>query len=297
MAQVEVVKDSEQELSSWHCQQLESGGILLFPEMDLGLSEEDRRFLLGQRQSAAPYHKNIAYRPSQDTLTGVARGSDREQLRRILRSYSQQAANVLARLFPRYARGCQMDFTSFRPFEEQGRDLSLPSRNDLLHVDAFPTRPTNGDRILRFFTNLNPRQPRVWITAEPFEALATAFAREAGLAELARRSASTVHRALARLGRFAGISSLGRSPYDALMHRFHNFLKESRHFQETCRKERVEFPPGSSWLVFTDMVSHAVLGGQFALEQTFIVSREAMLRPERAPINVLERITAVRLSW
>ena len=40
---------------------------------------------------------------------------------------------------------------SYRPVEEATRKLRLKARNDLLHVDAFPTRPTNGWRILRCF--------------------------------------------------------------------------------------------------------------------------------------------------
>ncbi len=81
------------------------------------------------------------------------------------------------------------------------------------------------------------------------------------------------------------------------MRRFHNFLKENREFQQTCPKQRLEFPPGSSWIVFTDVVSHAVLTGRFALEQTFIVSTRAMLEPERAPVSVLEGLTGLPLTW
>jgi hypothetical protein len=40
-----------------------------------------------------------------------------------------------------------------------------------------------------------------------------------------------------------------------------------------------------------------VLSGQFALEQTFIVSRQAMLAPEHAPLGVLERLTGMPLIW
>ncbi len=297
MGLVEIIKDSGEELSSRHAEHLETGGILVFPEMPLELSEEDYRFLLGQRQTEASYHKNIAYRPGQDKLTGAASRTDRDRLRRILSAYSQQAARLLARWLPRYAEKSRLDFASYRPFEEEGRKLSLHSRNDLLHVDAFPTRPTNGDRILRFFTNLNPEQARVWLTSDPFEALAKAFAGEAGLTEEARRSSSAFRQALGRLGRIARIASLSRPPYDALMHRFHNFLKENHRFQETCPKQRVEFPPKSSWLVFTDVVSHAVLAGQSALEQTFIVSRQALLRPELAPVSILERLAGVPLAW
>ncbi len=73
-----------------------------------------------------------------------------------------------------YAGKWILDFASFRPFEEDGRDLPLHKRNDLLHVDAFPSRPTRGGRILRVFTNLNLSKPRVWQTTGPFESFAQA---------------------------------------------------------------------------------------------------------------------------
>lgn len=38
-----------------------------------------------------------------------------------------------------------------------------------LHVDAFPTRPNYGERILRVFANVNPAGvPRAWRVGEPF---------------------------------------------------------------------------------------------------------------------------------
>jgi hypothetical protein len=44
------------------------------------------------------------------------------------------------------------------------------------------------------------------------------------------------------------------------------------------------------------MVSHAVLSGQYALEQTFIVARASLALPDRAPIAILERLAGTRLS-
>jgi 3-deoxy-D-manno-oct-2-ulosonic acid (Kdo) hydroxylase len=277
--------------------QLEAGNSLFFPRTPTAFAADDLSFLLGQRQSGAAFHKNIAYRPAQDVLTGVAAGSDRDRLHHILRGFSQQTIELLARLMPLYAPSWKIDYTSFRPLEEAGRKLSLHSRNDLLHVDAFPTRPTNGNRILRFFTNINPSQPRVWNTTEDFEVLAEKFSAEVRFQALARRASSPFRRALAGAARGVGLRQFGASPYDILMHRFHNFMKENQQFQENCRKDRWEFPPQSSWMVFTDSVSHAVLSGQFALEQTFIVSRGAMQRPEHAPVSVLERLTAMSLTW
>jgi 3-deoxy-D-manno-oct-2-ulosonic acid (Kdo) hydroxylase len=107
------------------------------------------------------------------------------------------------------------------------------------------------------------------------------------------RRHSGVASAILRALRWPGAD---RSPYDRFMHRFHNFIKENERFQAECPTQRWEFPPDSTWLVFTDMVSHAVLEGQYALEQTFIVSREAMVSPEKAPVSVLERLAGYTLT-
>lgn len=296
VTQVLAIPDTNQALSPSHYERLEGGDILLFPNMIVGFSEDDTQFLLHQRQTGFAHHKNVAYRPATRTLTGAARGTDQEHLRRVLADYSAQATQALSSLLPQYAARMRIDYTSFRPFEEKGRNLSLHSRNDLLHVDAFPTRPTGGDRILRFFTNLNPTQSRVWVTSEPFPALAKAFVEEAGMLDAARRVPSPFRRAFECLERVFRPGRSKTSRYDMLMHRFHNFLKENRKFQESWPKTRFEFAPKSSWLVFTDTVSHAVLEGQFALEQTFIVSQQALARPGIAPVRILEELTGVTLT-
>ena len=56
---------------------------------------------------------------------------------------------------PRYSRHWELDRVSYRGLEEATRQLRLTARNDLLHIDAFPTRPSNGWRILRVFLNVN----------------------------------------------------------------------------------------------------------------------------------------------
>ncbi len=163
-----------------------------------------------------------------------------------------------------------------------------------MHVDAFPTRPTNGDRILRVFTNLNPTRNRVWLTSETFDVLAPRLARAAGLPRRrSNRAAARTLRAVLRALHWPGAT---RSPYDDFMHRFHNSLKEDREFQSDCAKHRWEFPPDSTWIVYTDMVSHAAIEGQFAMEQTFLVSRSAMVLPEKSPIAVLETLCGYPIS-
>ncbi|HEY3121319.1 MAG TPA: Kdo hydroxylase family protein [Vicinamibacteria bacterium] len=275
---------------------LEEGRILLFPPSALELPEDDVSFLLSQRQSDARYHKNIAYRPGQDRISGVASGddADRRRLRRVLGEYSRRAVSFTAAVVPDYARGWKVDYASFRPVEEEGRDLPLRARNDLVHVDAFPTRPSGGDRILRVFTNVNPVAPRVWKSAGTFDDLAGRFAVSSGL--LARAQRPRPWDLLRRFGRRLGLPLVVRSPYDRFMLSFHHFLKENRAFQEEAEKATLSFPPGTTWMVFTDMVSHAVLSGRFALEQTFIVARETLALPHRAPIAILERIAGAPMA-
>jgi hypothetical protein len=276
----------------WLCSLLESGNILFFPRTPFAIASGQREFLLNQKQARAAYHKNIAYRLSEDRLTGIdnSGNGDANQLRAILRNYSERSAEFLTQLLPPYAERWRRDFASFRPVEERGRPARTRARNDLPHVDAFPTRPTNGGRILRVFTNLNPTRNRVWITSETFDVLATRFARQVGIP---RRQGTGLLSAVLRAIDWPGVN---RCAYDKFMHRFHNFLKESERFQADCPKQRWEFPPNSTWLVFTDMVSHAVLEGQFALEQTFIISRDAMLLPEQAPISILEKLAGFPLA-
>src|SRR5437764_10635828 len=119
----------------------------------------------------------------------------------------------MARLFPDYARQWKVDYASYRPVEEQGRKLPIRHRNDLMHLDAFPTRPTHGGRILRLFTNLHPTRDRVWGTSEPFEDLAQRFALAAGLKDVITPLAAA-RRKLSLLGRLVGIRVPDRSPYD-----------------------------------------------------------------------------------
>jgi hypothetical protein len=273
---------------------LEEGRILLFPRTPFALREEDRALLLRQRPSGTSYHKNIAYRPDEDRVTGAVGGTeDGRGLARVLRDYSRSVVRFAASILPAYSARWRVDFASFRSEEEEGRALPLRSRNDLVHVDAFPTRPTHGDRILRVFTNVNPDAPRVWASGGTFEELAGRFASASGL--LARCRREGLDGVLRRAARAAGLPVAVRSPYDRFMLSFHHYLKENRAFQDEEGKATLRFPAGSTWMVFTDMVSHAVLSGRFALEQTFIVSRASLALPEKAPIAILERIAGAPL--
>ena len=280
----------------WCCAQLEEGNVLFFAKLPFAMPSEEIQFLLGQQQSGAGYHKNIAYRPAQDRLTGHAeRDAARvAMLRAALRGYSQRATRFTSELLAPYAESLRVDFTSFRPQREEVRQARVRARNDLMHFDSFPTRPTDGHRILRIFSNINPREARVWNTSETFDTLAERYAGSAAL-PLPKKLAWP-HSVFLKLVRRLGLGSLARSPYDRWMLRFHHFLKEQEEFQRTAVRGRWEFPPMSTWLVFTDMVSHAVVSGQYALEQTFIVSKDSLVVPEKSPLRLLEHLAGCELT-
>jgi hypothetical protein len=287
------------ERSRHYCEALEEGNILYFSQTPFAIVEAHRSFLLNVRQPNTAHHKNISYKPGRSRVQSFARGTaNGESLLSVMEAYSRNVARWLGEFLLPYAGRWQLDFASFRSIEEEGRNLPINKRNDLLHVDSFPTRPSNGNRILRVFTNLNPAQPRVWLTSDPFNVWAERYGHSAGLAELSAQSRSPfrpIARRTVRLARAAGIPVTDRPLYDEFMLAFHHYLKNCREFQELCPKSKWEFPPGSTWLVFTDMVPHAVLSGRFALEQTFLISREALLLPDRAPYRVLERLAGVRV--
>jgi hypothetical protein len=277
---------------------LESGDILYFPATPFDLTAEERAFLLEQKQVDAVYHKNISYRPASDRLKGVDQ-KDPAALRRmheVMRDYSRRAIDFVAGFLPRYARDWKIDFASFRPNEEQGRRISHRARNDLIHVDSFPSRPSHGDRLLRIFTNIHPTRARVWVTSDNFERLAMTYARPAGLPSSRQGPLDRARRRAIRLLSGIGLPVVDRPEYDRFMLRFHHFLKESAAFQQGCRKDLWLFPPGSSWMVFTDTASHSCISGQYALEQTFIVRRDSLMYPDRAPIAILERMTGFPLA-
>jgi hypothetical protein len=277
-----------------YCELLERGEILYFAKPPFDLPAEARSFLVGLPVAGSRLHKNISYRPEEDALRGFsAEKQYQPRVHAIMRDYSRGVTAFVKRLLAPYAESMAMDFASFRPLEEEGRDLPLHKRNDLLHVDAFPSRPTRGGRILRVFTNVNPSAGRVWRIADRFPVLAAAYARAAGLDQISGGSAG---RSIMRLLHSAGLPVPGRSAYDEFMLHFHDWLKENTTFQSASQSETLDFPPLATWLVFTDGVPHAALSGQYAMEQTYIVPLDSLVCPDVAPIRVLETLCRKALA-
>jgi hypothetical protein len=272
---------------------LEQHEILVFDTCPFPLSpRDDLDFLRSQRLNGR-YHKNISFDPVLHRAFGFQPLPliEATRLREILADFSTRATAWLATLLPSYARCWRVDRASFRPEEEATRQLRLTARNDLLHLDAFPNRPSNGWRILRLFVNLNLDEPRVWVTSWSFPHLLERYGKKVGLP--GKSSLSWPHTLRREVSRLFRPGRRKRSLYDEFMLRMHDSLKRNVEFQERAPRRYHHFPPGSCWLVMSDAVSHAVLRGRFALEQTYFVPLEATCRPDASPARLLEAACGV----
>jgi hypothetical protein len=257
---------------------LESGAVLFFPQLAFTLADNEGEFL--DARVADGKAKNI----SLDHTTGKMQASSltsekAARLATMIERFGAGAASLVNDLLP--YRDVERARTSYRPVQVAGRSYSKISDDRLLHVDAFPSRPMRGRRILRFFANIAPSSSRQWHVGEPFEQFARDFLPRVGPHIPGK---SWLYEKL-------GVTRGRRSLYDEMMLSLHDTAKLDADFQRSCPHEAVTFAPGSSWLVFTDQVLHAALGGEFALEQTFHLDIDQMAEPARAPIKVLERLS------
>ena len=265
---------------------LESGRVLFFPRLGFAMDDDERRFLSAALSSGD--RKNITLNPDTGSSHGSdLDGEDKRRLETLLQRFAASATELIWMLIPAYAGNLERARTTFRPVEIAGRDYSPKKDDRLLHVDAFPSRPTGGRRILRLFTNINPDgKSRVWRVGENFQDFATAF-----LPKL-RRQYPLEALTLSLLG----ITKGRRSPYDQLMLQLHDHGKLDAGYQQRAPQSEIAFPPNSTWICYTDQVLHAALSGQFALEQTFHLDVAHMVDAYRSPIKILERLTKTRLA-
>jgi len=263
---------------------IEAGDVLFLPALQFAVEPQERTLFTPAILGAA---KNASYDPARDRLAGTTVGGpDAKRLGSLIRRFSDAAATLVSGLFPSYRAHVLRQRASFRPAEIAGRASSWRKDDTRLHVDSFPATPSGGRRILRVFTNVNPEgRPRSWRVGDDFEAVAARFAGRL------RLPLPGVGHALAALR----ITRTPRTAYDALMLQLHDRMKEDDEFQRTSPQTAVDFPAGSTWLAFTDQVSHAATAGQYQLEQTFLVPVHAMQDPDRSPLRVLERLKRTSL--
>lgn len=260
---------------------LERGQVVYLPALAFPLQEAETQYL--SAEIADPKSKNVRYDIRTNTLAGTTLTDDlRDGLQSMISRFADNSRLLVDQLFPHYRGHITQARTSFRPVEAQGRLSSYRKDDTRLHVDAFPATPTAGKRILRVFTNVNPKGvPRHWRVGEPFEKV---------VEQLLQRLPKPNWLA-AKLLQIFNITRGERTPYDHYMHHLHNAMKADLEYQKNASQEDIYFPPGSTWLVFSDQVSHAAMSGQYMFEQTFYLPVKNMQNEHLAPLRVLERAT------
>jgi hypothetical protein len=264
---------------------LESGRLIFLPQLAFRVRDEERSLLAATAGGAA--RKNISLEPQLGTIQNAAADADGAKLCAMIDRFGRQATTLIKALIPPYADSLERARTSFRPVEIEGRSASPRHDDRLLHVDAFPSRPTHGKRILRVFSNVAPDgRERQWQVGEPFPDFAAKF--------LPRLPAYLPGSAW--LLQALGITKGRRSRYDQIMLSLHDAAKLDAAYQGAAPRVSLSFPPGSTWAVFTDQVLHAAMAGRCALEQTLLLPMTGMAEPARAPLRVLERMAGRALA-
>ena len=149
---------------------LENGEVLYLPHDAFAMTNREHGFLepgiVKQPRVIRPSPDHLSSglaTPAEDEAQGVAR----DDLQAMMTRFSGWAKDLVLDLLPDYVSGLTPGPATFRPCPRSG-----PQR---LHVDSFFLFPTEGRRVLRVLTNIDPEgRPRVWqFGDEPFEHFAS----------------------------------------------------------------------------------------------------------------------------
>ena len=258
---------------------LEAGKVLFFPRLGFAVQPDEQALL--REDMLAPKSRNVSL-GADGVLKGAAGSAqDQQALAAMVGRFRQQALQLVDDLLPEYKGQLRVAPTSFRPKQVETRAQSVRADDQRMHVDAFPSRPSYGERLLRVFTNLNPHGvPRVWRVGEDFETIARRFLPQAKPYRLWQaKLLNAVH----------ATKSL-RSEYDHLMLQLHDLMKFDEQYQKNGTQVTVPFPPGSVWVCFSDQATHAVMSGQFMMEQTLYLPPGKEVDPQASPLAILTRL-------
>lgn len=258
---------------------LEAGKVLYFPKLAFELQESERAFLTPAIREAKSRNISLDVRGH---LKGAAADTEQQlALALMIGRFRDQALTLVHSLLPQYRTALRVAPTSYRPMQVETRSQSWRADDRRIHVDAFPSRPNYGERILRVFANVNPEgTPRVWRVGEPFETVARRFV---------PRAKPYVHWQASVLKALRVTKSF-RSEYDHLMLQLHDGMKDDMQYQQDADQVTMPFAAGSVWVCFSDQASHAVMSGQYMLEQTLHLPPEKQYDPSASPLAILTRL-------
>ena len=258
---------------------VEAGKVLYFPHLGFEVWPDEQPLL--REDMLSPKARNVSL--GADGVLKGAGGSaaDQAQLAVMVGRFRQQALQLVDALLPEYHGHTRIAPTSFRPKQVETRVQSVRADDQRMHVDAFPSRPSYGERLLRVFANVNPAGvPRVWRVGDSFEAVARHFLPKAKPYRLWQAKLLNAVKATKSL----------RSEYDHYMLQLHDLMKFDEDYQKNGTQVKMPFPPGCLWVCFSDQATHAVMSGQHMMEQTLYLPAGREVDPQSSPLAILTRL-------
>lgn len=263
---------------------LEAGKVLHFTSLEFPVPAFEQIFFTSEIRN--PKSRNISLDASGNLKGAIGHEEVQAGLGLMMERFRTQAQALVNSYFPYYKDYLSVAPTSFRPMQIETRNQSWRADDKRLHVDAFPSRPNYGERILRVFINVNPDNvARVWRVGEPFETIVERFIPQAAPYSAWRAKALNI----------AGVTKSFRSEYDHLMLQLHDAMKHDLNYQRNSPQLTVPFPAGSVWACFSDQVSHSAMSGQFMMEQTFNLSASNQYDTNASPLAILRNFTGREL--
>ncbi len=264
---------------------LEAGKVLYFPRPGFELLPQEQPLLRADIRD--PGTRNISLDVHGRLKGAAGDAATQALLAAMIGRFREQAQGLIGALLPHYVPLLRMAPTSYRPAQVETRAQSWRADDRRLHVDSFPSRPNYRERLLRVFANVNPHGiPRVWRVGEPFETVARTFLPKAKPYSAWQAKALRALRVTKSL----------RSEYDHLMLQLHDGMKRDSVYQQQSRQETMPFPAGAVWVCFSDQTSHAVMSGQYMLEQTLHLPPGSEYDPSASPLAILTRMQGRRLA-
>ena len=258
---------------------IEEGKVLYLESLQFKISKNEKK--LFSHNILEPNTRNISLNADGSIKGAVGSEEDVKALKALILRFRNQATTLIFTAFPEYKPYLKLAPTSFRPLEVSDRVTSWRADDRRLHVDAFPSRPNYGERILRVFINVNPEgAPRVWRIGEPFSNIASKYLEKI-------KPYSYIY---AKLIKFLGVTKSLRSEYDHIMLGLHDAMKSDMQYQKKSSQITMSFKPGTVWICFSDQASHAVMSGQYMMEQTFYLPVSKQYNPEKSPLSILSKL-------
>lgn len=221
---------------------------------------------------------NVLYFPSSPlNLEILEKGKDPN----FVQEYSERVQGFLGSMLKPYASYWRMSPGKLSFWK------SKTWKKSELYLDNFMPSPLKGERVLRFFTNVQ-KAPSRWVVEETLpEIIQRLLGKKLSLprwkgGSWVRGVSGCVKRALRWKETY--------SSYEAFMKKLYKVMRKDREFSGKGAKKVLEFAPGSSWLMFTDQISNAAFSEGEAFEQSFVIPHYRLLFPESTPVCLLERM-------